>query len=126
MVAASKMRRDQERMRAGRPYATKVREIASHLMQAHPEYHHPYMLERASAKAVGIILITTDKGLCGGLNSNITRLVLSRIREFDEKGLAVQTTGLGKNGVSFLTRVGANLVSSEVQLGAAPNVELLM
>ncbi|HLS51032.1 MAG TPA: F0F1 ATP synthase subunit gamma [Burkholderiaceae bacterium] len=126
MVAASKMRRAQERMRAGRPYATKVREIASHLMQAHPEYHHPYMLERDSAKAVGIILITTDKGLCGGLNTNITRLVLSRIREFDEKGLAVQTTGLGNKGVGFLTRIGSNLVSREVDLGDEPNLERLI
>src|SRR5690625_7244624 len=120
MVAASKMRRDQERMRAGRPYATKVREIASHLMQAHPEYHHPYMLERDSAKAVGIILITTDKGLCGGLNTNITRLVLSRIREFEETGLAVHTTGLGNIGVGFFISIFSDMIPRVVDLVVEP------
>src|SRR5699024_3827454 len=84
MVAASKMRKAQERMRAGRPYATKVREIAAHLMQAHPEYTHPYMVEREETKGVGIVVVTTDKGLCGGLNTNVMRLVLSRIKEFTD------------------------------------------
>jgi len=82
MVAASKMRKAQERMRAGRPYATKVYEIASHLMEANPEYTHPFLIERSALKAVGIVVISTDKGLCGGLNTNIMRLVLNRMRVF--------------------------------------------
>ncbi|MAK56576.1 MAG: F0F1 ATP synthase subunit gamma [Pusillimonas sp.] len=126
MVAASKMRKAQDRMRAGRPYATKVREIAAHLMQAHPDYTHPFMIERSDVKGVGIVLVTTDKGLCGGLNTNITRLVLSRIKEFDQQGIKVQTTALGNKGLSFLTRIGANLVSQEVQLGDTPNLERLI
>ncbi|MDX3893710.1 F0F1 ATP synthase subunit gamma [Pusillimonas sp.] len=126
MVAASKMRKAQDRMRAGRPYATKVREIAAHLMQAHPDYHHAYMVERKDVKAVGVVLVTTDKGLCGGLNTNITRLALSRLKEFEQKGIKVQATALGNKGLGFLTRIGANLVSQEVQLGDTPNLERLI
>ncbi|MBJ7263268.1 MAG: F0F1 ATP synthase subunit gamma [Burkholderiaceae bacterium] len=126
MVAASKMRRAQERMRAGRPYATKVREIASHLMQANPDYTHPYLEERRDVKGVGVIMVTTDKGLCGGLNTNITRIVLGRLKEFQERGIAVQTTAFGNKGVGLLTRIGANLVSQEVQLGDKPNLERLL
>jgi len=126
MVAASKMRKAQERMRAGRPYATKVREIAAHLMQANPEYSHPYLESRSSANAVGVIMVTTDKGLCGGLNTNITRVVLGRLREFKERGISVQTTAFGNKGVGVLTRIGANLVSQEVQLGDKPNLERLL
>lgn len=126
MVAASKMRKAQDRMRAGRPYATKVRAIATHLMQANPEYTHPYMVERKNLSAVGVILVTTDKGLCGGLNTNISRLVLARIKEFEEKGLKVQATALGSKGLGLLNRVGVNVVSSEVQLGDAPNLERLI
>ncbi|HLU19117.1 MAG TPA: F0F1 ATP synthase subunit gamma [Pusillimonas sp.] len=126
MVAASKMRKAQDRMRAGRPYATKVREIAAHLMQAHPDYHHAYMVERKDVKAVGIVLVTTDKGLCGGLNTNITRLTLSRLKEFEEKGIKVQATALGNKGLNFLTRLGVNLVSQEVQLGDTPHLERLI
>src|SRR3546814_17002170 len=103
-------------MRAGRPYATKVREIAAHLMQAHPDYTHPYMIERNDMKAVGVVVVSTDKGLCGGLNTNIMRLVLARLKEFDQKGIKVQTTALGSQGAGTLSRIGANLVSQEVQL----------
>jgi len=126
MVAASKMRKAQERMRAGRPYADKVRQIAAHLMQAHPEYTHPYMVESKELKAVGIVLITTDKGLCGGLNTNITRLVLNRLREFADQNIKVQATALGSKGASTLARVGANLVSQEVQLGDEPHLSRLI
>ena len=125
MVAASKMRKAQERMRAGRPYATKVRDIAANLMQAHPDYTHAYLAER-EVRSVGVVLITTDKGLCGGLNTNITRLVLARLKEFGEKGINVQTTALGSKGAGFLTRIDANLVSQEVQLGDKPNLERLI
>ncbi|MDS1140283.1 F0F1 ATP synthase subunit gamma [Pusillimonas sp. SM2304] len=126
MVAASKMRKAQERMRAGRPYATKVREIAAHLMQAHPDYSHPYMIERSDVRAVGVVVVTTDKGLCGGLNTNIMRLVLARLKEFDQKGIKVQATALGNKGAGTLTRIGANLVSQEVQLGDTPNLDRLI
>ncbi len=113
MVAASKMRKAQDRMRMGRPYATKVRAIAAHLMQANPDYTHPYMVERQKLSSVGVVLVTTDKGLCGGLNTNISRLVL-------------QATALGSKGLGLLNRVGVNVVSSEVQLGDAPNLERLI
>ena len=126
MVAASKMRRAQERMRAGRPYATKVREIASHLMQAHPDYTHPYLEERLDVQSVGVIMVTTDKGLCGGLNTNITRVVLAKLKAFQERGIAVRATALGNKGVGMLTHIGANLVSQEVQLGDKPNLERLL
>jgi len=126
MVAASKMRKAQERMRAGRPYATKVRAIAAHLMQANPEYHHPFTMERPNLRAVGIVVVSTDKGLCGGLNTNIMRLVLARIREFGEKNVKVQVTALGAKAAGLLARIGADLVSQEVQLGDAPNLERLI
>jgi len=125
MVAASKMRKAQDRMRAGRPYATKVREIAAHLMQANPDYSHPYMLER-EVRAVGVVVITTDKGLCGGLNTNIMRLVLARLKEFEQKGVKVQFTALGNKGAGTLSRISAKLVSQEVQLGDTPNLERLI
>lgn len=126
MVAASKMRKAQERMRAGRPYATKVRQIAAHLMKALPEYRHPYMMDRGVLQAVGVVVVTTDKGLCGGLNTNIMRLVLARFKEFDHQGVKVQVTALGNKGAGLLTRIGANLVSQEVQLGDTPNLARLI
>lgn len=125
MVAASKMRKAQERMRAGRPYATKVREIAAHLMQANPEYSHPYLVER-EVKAVGVVMVTTDKGLCGGLNTNITRVVLTKLKEFEKNGIAVQATAFGNKGVGVLSRIGAKLVSQEVQLGDKPQLDRLL
>ncbi|SAI70555.1 ATP synthase F0F1 subunit gamma [Bordetella ansorpii] len=125
MVAASKMRKAQERMRAGRPYATKVREIAAHLMQANPEYSHPYLVER-EAKAVGVVMVTTDKGLCGGLNTNVSRVTLAKLKEFQQKGVAVQTTAFGNKGLGLLTRIGAKLVSQEVHLGDQPDMDRLL
>lgn len=126
MVAASKMRKAQERMRAGRPYATKVRDIAAHLMQANPDYTHPYMVESKELRGVGIVVVSTDKGLCGGLNTNIMRLVLARLKEFEQKGASVQVTALGNKAVGVLTRIGAKLVSQEVQLGDKPNLDRLI
>ncbi|MFA5663920.1 F0F1 ATP synthase subunit gamma [Castellaniella sp.] len=126
MVAAAKMRKAQDRMRAGRPYATKVRAIASHLMQANPDYTHPYMVEPGKMSAAGVIMVTTDKGLCGGLNTNISRLVLHQIKALEAQGITVQATALGSKGLSLLNRVGVNVVSSEVQLGDAPNLERLI
>lgn len=125
MVAASKMRKAQERMRAGRPYANKVREIAAHLMQANPEYRHPYLMER-DIKAVGVVLVTTDKGLCGGLNTNVSRVTLAKLKEFDQRGIRVQTTAFGNKGLGLLTRLKSNLVSHEVQLGDKPDLGRLL
>ncbi len=125
MVAASKMRKAQDRMRAGRPYATKVRDIAANLMQAHPDYRHPYMVER-DIRSAGIVVVSTDKGLCGGLNTNIMRLVLARLKEFQQKGIEVQFTALGNKGAGTLSRIDANIVSQEVQLGDRPNLERLI
>jgi F-type H+-transporting ATPase subunit gamma len=126
MVAASKMRKAQERMRAGRPYATKVYDIASHLMEANPEYTHPYLIERNDLKAVGIVVVSTDKGLCGGLNTNIMRLVLNRMREFNGKNVRTQFTAFGNKGLGVLTRIGADVVSQEVGLGDKPELDRLI
>lgn len=125
MVAASKMRKAQDRMRAGRPYATKVREIAANLMQAHPDYRHPYMVER-EVRSAGVVVVSTDKGLCGGLNTNIMRLVLARLKDFQQKGITVQFTALGNKGAATLSRIDAKIVSQEVQLGDRPNLERLI
>jgi len=126
MVAASKMRKAQDKMRAGRPYAVKVREIAANLMQANPEYTHAYMQERSDVKGVGVIAVSTDKGLCGGLNTNLSRLVLARLREFEGKGIRVQFTALGSKIAGVLTRIKANLVTQEVNLGDTPDLDRLI
>ena len=126
MVAASKMRKAQERMRAGRPYALKVRSIAAHLMQANPEYNHPYLNETEELKSAGVVVVTTDKGLCGGLNTNIMRLVLSHLTQFKAKGVEVQFTAFGNKGLGVLSRVGANVVTQEVGLGDKPELDRLI
>ena len=126
MVAASKMRKAQERMRAGRPYAVKVRNMAAHLMQANPDYHHPYLTERPDMKGVGVVVVTTDKGLCGGLNTNIMRIVLGRLTEFNAKGIKTQFTALGNKGLGVLSRIGANVVTQEVGLGDTPELDRLI
>mgnify|MGYP002628190626 CR=1 FL=1 len=126
MVAASKMRKAQERMRAGRPYALKVRSIAAHLMQANPEYNHPYLNETDELKSAGVVVVTTDKGLCGGLNTNIMRLVLSHLTQFKAQGVEVQFTAFGNKGLGVLSRVGANVVTQEVGLGDKPELDRLI
>ena len=126
MVAASKMRKAQERMRAARPYADKVRNIAAHMAQANPDYEHPFLVRREDIKAAGLIVVTTDKGLCGALNTNVLRSVLARLKEFDAKGIKPQTTAIGNKGANLLGRVNSNVVSQVVQLGDAPNLERLI
>ena len=126
MVAASKMRKAQDRMRAARPYADKVRNIAAHMAQANPDYEHPFLARRDDIKAAGLIVVTTDKGLCGALNTNVLRAVLARLKEFQAKGIKPQTTAIGNKGANLLTRVNANVVSQVVQLGDAPNLERLI
>ena len=126
MVAASKMRKAQERMRQFRPYGDKIRNIVAHLAQANPEYRPPFLQKRESMKGVGIILVTTDKGLCGGLNTNIQRAVLQRIKELDAQGVKVHTTAVGNRGFGFLQRLNANIVSHYVQIGDRPHLEKLI
>jgi F-type H+-transporting ATPase subunit gamma len=126
MVAASKMRKAQERMRAARPYSDKVRNIAANLAQANPEYHSPYMRSEGSAKAVGFIVVTTDKGLCGGLNTNMLRALTAKMKDAQGAGNAVQTVAIGNKGFGFLNRIGAQVVSHVVQLGDAPQLDKLI
>jgi F-type H+-transporting ATPase subunit gamma len=130
MVAASKMRKAQERMRAARPYADKIRNITAHLSEANPEYKSPYMREAVKAgaapKAVGFIVVTTDKGLCGGLNTNILRAVSTKMREVQTAGGKVHTVAIGNKGLGFLNRIGATVLSQAVQLGDAPQLDRLI
>ena len=126
MVAASKMRRAQERMRAARPYADKVRQIAAHLSAATAEYRHPFMLQNKEAKAAGIILVSTDKGLCGGLNTNIFRAAVAKFKELDQQGLKIEATAIGSKGFGFLGRFGAKVVSHVVHLGDTPHLDKLI
>jgi F-type H+-transporting ATPase subunit gamma len=126
MVAASKMRKAQERMRSARPYADKIRNITANLSQANPEYKSPYMRTGGSAKTVGFIVVTTDKGLCGGLNTNILRAVTNKMREVQDAGSKIQAVAIGNKGFGFLNRIGAPVVSHAVQLGDAPQLEKLI
>ena len=126
MVAASKMRKAQERMRQARPYADKLRNIAAHLAQANPEYRHPYLVPHAEFKGAGLIVVTTDKGLCGGLNTNVLRMVTQKLREWQDAGLDIRTTAVGNKGFGFLNRIGAKLVSHVVQMGDTPHLERMV
>ena len=130
MVAASKMRKAQERMRAARPYADKIRNITAHLSEANPEYRSPYMRDVAktggATKAVGFIIVTTDKGLCGGLNTNILRIVTQRMKDVQAAGGSIQAVAIGNKGYGFLNRISANVISHATQLGDAPQLEKLI
>ena len=127
MVAASKMRKAQERMRAARPYAEKIRNITANLSKANPEYRSPYMRKvDGSAKAVGFIVVTTDKGLCGGLNTNVLRMVTNKMREAQTAGQQIMAVAIGNKGLGFLNRIGAKVVSQVTQLGDAPQIDKLI
>ena len=126
MVAASKMRRAQERMRAARPYGDKVRNIAAHMSQANPEYRHPFLVKRDQVKTAGVILITTDKGLCGGLNTNVLRLATNKLKELESAGAKLETTAIGNKGFGFLNRIGAKVVSHAIQIGDKPHLDKLI
>jgi F-type H+-transporting ATPase subunit gamma len=125
MVAASKMRKAQERMRAARPYADKIRNIAANLSQANPEYKHPFV-QKHDAKGVGFIVVTTDKGLCGGLNTNLLRAVTAKLREVESVGMASQAVAVGGKGLGFLNRIGAKVVSQATHLGDRPQLDKLI
>ena len=127
MVAASKMRKAQERMRAARPYAEKVRNIAAHLAQANPEYSHPFL--NAPAKSVGTsgyVVVTTDKGLCGGLNTNLLRQLTQQLKESEARGSKTEAVAVGSKGLGFLNRIGVKVVAQATHLGDAPNLERLI
>jgi F-type H+-transporting ATPase subunit gamma len=126
MVAASKMRKAQERMRASRPYGEKVRNIAAHLAEAHPEYTHPFLVKNDSSKTVGLIVVTTDKGLCGGLNTNVLRQVTIRMREIEAAGKKIVSVAIGNKGLGFMNRIGANVMAHAVHLGDTPHLEKLI
>jgi len=126
MVAASKMRKAQERMRHARPYGDKIRTIASHLAHANTEYRHPFLTRRPDVKDVGLIVVTSDKGLCGGLNTNALRLALNKVREWQGEGRGVRVTAIGNKGFGFMQRFNANIVSHLVGVGDQPNMERLI
>ena len=126
MVAASKMRKAQDRMRAARPYGEKIRRVAGNLSHALTDYSHPFLEKRDEIKAVGLITITSDKGLCGGLNTNILRLALGRMKEWDAEGKTLQVTAVGNKGFGFMQRTGARIVSHVVAIGDTPHLEKLI
>ena len=128
MVAASKMRKAQERMRAARPYAEKIRRLAANLSQANiSDYKHPFLIKPAQVKRAGLILVTTDKGLCGGLNTNVLRVVLNGVKELESRGVTeMRYTCIGNKGLGFVQRMGGKVVSQVVQLGDTPHLEKLI
>ncbi len=126
MVAASKMRKAQDRMRHARPYSDKVRNIAVNLSQANPEYQSPFMRSTGDAKAVGFIVVTTDKGLCGGLNTNLLRALTAKMKDAQGAGRAIQAVAIGNKGFGFLNRIGANVISHAIQLGDSPQLDKLI
>ena len=126
MVAASKMRKAQDRMRAARPYGEKIRRVAAHLSHALTEYRHPFLIQRKTVKNVGLILVTSDKGLCGGLNSNVLRQAVAKMKEWEGAGAKVQVTCIGNKGLGFMNRAGAKVVSEVTALGDTPHLEKLI
>ena len=127
MVAASKMRKAQERMQAARPYGEKVRCIAANLARANSEYQHPFLTSPPAVKRAGLIVVTTDKGLCGGLNTNILRQSLNRIKELEGSGVGdIRVCTIGNKGLGFMQRLGANVVSNLTGMGDTPHLEKLI
>ena len=126
MVAASKMRKAQDRMRQARPYSEKVRQIVGNLSRANPDYTHPFMQVNADAKTVGMVVVTTDKGLCGGMNTNVLRLVTNQFKDLQTQGQAAEAVAIGNKGLGFLNRVGAKVVSHVTGLGDTPHLDKLI
>ena len=125
MVAASKMRKAQDRMAAARPYANKMRNVIGHLANAHPEYKHPYLIDR-EVKRVGYIVVSSDRGLCGGLNINLFKAVVNSMKDWSDKGVDIDVCTIGKKAVSFFSRVSANIVSELSAIGDAPRAHDLI
>jgi F-type H+-transporting ATPase subunit gamma len=126
MVAAAKMRKAQERMRSARPYAEKIRSVAAHLSRANPEYKHAYLTKRDNVRNVGVIIVTSDKGLCGGLNTNVLRLAVNRMKAWEGEGKGIVVCPIGNKGFSFMNRIGANIKSHLTGLGDTPHIEKLI
>ena len=126
MVAASKMRKAQDRMRAARPYAEKIRNVAAHLSKSNPEYRHPFMVKRDKVANVGVIVVSSDKGLCGGLNTNVLRMTLNQMKTWESSGQGVAISAIGNKGFGFMNRVGGNVRSHLVGLGDTPHMEKLI
>ena len=126
MVAASKMRKAQERMRHARPYGEKIRNVAAHISHANPEYRHPFLVPRDTVKRVGLIVITTDKGLCGALNTNLLRMVLTQYKTWQAEGEEIDACCIGNKGLGFMQRLGANVISHAVQIGDRPQMDKLI
>ena len=126
MVAAAKMRKAQDRMRAARPYAEKIRNVAAHLSRANPEYKHPFLVKREGVKNVGLIVVTSDKGLCGGLNTNILRLAVSHMKTWEGEGKSIMVCPVGNKGLGFMNRIGAKVRSNITGLGDTPHIEKLI
>jgi F-type H+-transporting ATPase subunit gamma len=126
MVSASKMKKAQDRMRASRPYVERMFNIVMHIAKANTEYRHPFLQKRDGVKRVGAIVVTTDKGLCGGLNTNVLRLVLQQHKEWRAKGIEADYVAIGTRGLGFLTRMGANVVASVTQLGDRPHLDKMV
>jgi F-type H+-transporting ATPase subunit gamma len=125
MVAASKMRRAQDRMRASRPYAEKMRNVVAHMGRAHPEYRHPYLIER-EVKRVGLIIISSDRGLCGGLNINLFKKAVRSMAEWKGQNLEIDLAVIGSKAMGFFKRLGGNVVSENSQLGDSPGIDVLI
>lgn len=126
MVAAAKMRKAQERMRAARPYAEKIRNVAAHLSRANPEYKHPFLVKREDNRNIGLIVVTSDKGLCGGLNTNILRLAVNNMKSWEGEGKGIQVCPIGNKGLGFMSRIGAKVKSHLTGLGDTPHLEKLI
>ena len=126
MVAASKMRKAQERMRAARPYAEKIRNVAAHLSHAHPEYRHPFLVEHATVSKIGVIVVTSDKGLCGGLNTNVLRMTVNQMKAWESAQRGIAVSVIGNKGFGFMGRLGADVRSHVTGLGDAPHMEKLI
>jgi len=126
MVAAAKMRKAQDRMRAARPYAEKIRAVAAHLSRANPEYKHPFLVKREENRNIGLIVVTSDKGLCGGLNTNILRLVVNRMKDIEGEGKGIMVCPIGNKGLGFMSRIGAKVKSHLTGLGDTPHIEKLI
>jgi F-type H+-transporting ATPase subunit gamma len=126
MVAASKMRKAQERMRAARPYAEKIRNVAAHLSHAQAEYRHPFLVKRDTVQNVGLIVITSDKGLCGGLNTNVLRISVNRMQAWEAEGKGVKVSAVGNKGLGLMSRIGADVKSHITGLGDKPQMEKLI
>lgn len=126
MVAASKMRKAQDRMKKARPYGEKIRNVAAHMSRANTEYRHPFLIARDTVNRIGIIVVTSDKGLCGGLNTNVLRKTLNQMKRWQAEGEQIEACCIGNKGLGFMSRIGANITSQVVGLGDTPDIGRLI